>query len=450
MTGNTTRTLDGNTSNRANKLYQIFGFKVFGTESPPEDKAFEGFNDRSFTFQSTKGKAEYRIKKILLEMGKPLFRRDPKYLKIIEEVEDVRKMTFIFRILHQADIIEDVETNIDGRPLELTGAQINLFASDKLGPDYWSVPKEERKDTLLEKTILPTLSEFLRRKGQLAEKTIEGVIYQGLKNIMDQIPTEVFNVTFEDIYNEIRDLTDATDSTMPNEHAIYSVEYGKITHRTIISKCRRVFQGKDDQIHRTVKTAEGEEKQIHFRALRFDRTTVDQQGKAYEIIDSIKIVNDDPSYSDSDSDEKYANTRKYPRRMNTSKNEEKELGNGQINALSDLYNNNASTSVNVENTKDDDDDINITTQEEDPKPAGNYDTKDVTYTRTAQNSAYQCTQKTDIGAAAAVVDTSLSQTSQYLRNLQEAHKARARKDKDTGKSKAPQAARRLLIWQWIK
>ncbi len=209
LTGNTTRTLDGNTSNRANKLYQIFGFKVFGTESPPENKTFEGFNDRAFTFQSTKGKKKYRVKKVLLEMGKPLFRRDPKYNRIIEAVEDVRKRTFIFRMLHFPDIIEDVETNIDGRPLELTGAQINLFASEKLGSDYWTVPKEERKDTLLEKTILPTLSEFLRRKGQLAEKTLEGVINEGLKNIMDQHSTEDFKVAYEDIYDAVKDSTDA-------------------------------------------------------------------------------------------------------------------------------------------------------------------------------------------------------------------------------------------------
>jgi hypothetical protein len=285
LTGNTTRTLDGNTNNRANKLYEIYGFKLFGTESPPEDKSFEGFNDRSFTLQSTKGKPKYRIKKVLFEMGKSVNKQDSKYRKIIEEVDDVRKTTFIFRMLHRDDIIEEVETNIDGRPLELTGAQINLFACDKLGSDYWSMTKEERKNTLLEGTILPTLSEFLRRKGQLAEKTIEGVIYQALKNIMNQIKAEVFNITYEDIYDEVKDMTDATDSTTLNEHAIYSVEYGKITHKRIISRCRSVFRGEDDKIYRTI-----DDKQVQFRASRFNKTTIDQQGKAYEIIDSIKIL----------------------------------------------------------------------------------------------------------------------------------------------------------------
>ena len=66
----------------------------------------------------------------------------------------------------------------------------------------------------------------------------------------------------------------------------------------------------------------------------------------------------------------------------------------KLTRLSDLYNNNASTSANVENTQDSiNDDINITTQEEGLKPVDNDDTKDVTYTRTAQNSVYQCTRR---------------------------------------------------------
>jgi hypothetical protein len=109
LTGKTTRTLDGNTSNRANRLYEIFGFKVFGTESPPEDKKFEGFNDRSFRLQSVKAKPQFRVKKVLLEMGKSVDRRLPKYKEIIKEVEYVRKLTFVFRMLHHEDIIDEVE-----------------------------------------------------------------------------------------------------------------------------------------------------------------------------------------------------------------------------------------------------------------------------------------------------------------------------------------------------
>jgi hypothetical protein len=51
---------------------KYLGFKVFGTESPPEDKKFERFNDRSFRFECVKSKPQFRVKKVLLEMGKPV------------------------------------------------------------------------------------------------------------------------------------------------------------------------------------------------------------------------------------------------------------------------------------------------------------------------------------------------------------------------------------------
>ena len=41
LTGKTTRTLDGNTSNRANRLYQIFGLKILVQRSRPTTRAWE-------------------------------------------------------------------------------------------------------------------------------------------------------------------------------------------------------------------------------------------------------------------------------------------------------------------------------------------------------------------------------------------------------------------------
>ena len=166
ITGKTPRTLDGNTSNRANRLYEIFGFKIFGTEIASDDKILGGFNDRNFRIKNTKGKPLFRVKKVLLEMEKPIEKQSPKDRQIVAEVEYVRKMTFVFRMIHHDDMIEEVETNIDGRPLELTGPQIYLFASKELGSAYGlASTNEERKASLLMKEILPTLTHFLKKKG---------------------------------------------------------------------------------------------------------------------------------------------------------------------------------------------------------------------------------------------------------------------------------------------
>ena len=54
-------------------------------------------------------------------MMKPAERQLPKYRKVISQLDYIRKLTFIFRMIHYDDMIEEVETNIDGRALELTG-----------------------------------------------------------------------------------------------------------------------------------------------------------------------------------------------------------------------------------------------------------------------------------------------------------------------------------------
>lgn len=71
-------------------------------------------------------------------------------------------------MLHYNDMIEEVETNIDGRPLELTGHQIYLFASKKLGSSYRTTSSDvQRKESLLIKEIFPTLTEFLKKIKEL-------------------------------------------------------------------------------------------------------------------------------------------------------------------------------------------------------------------------------------------------------------------------------------------
>ena len=143
ITGKTSRTLDGNRSSRISRLYEVFGFKIFGTEIVSDDIMLGGFNDRVFRIANTKGKPEFRVKKVLMEMEKPIQRQSAKYKQIVTEVEYVRKLTFIFRMIHHNDMIEEVETNIDGRPLELTGPQIYLFASNRLCSGYGMASTKE-------------------------------------------------------------------------------------------------------------------------------------------------------------------------------------------------------------------------------------------------------------------------------------------------------------------
>ena len=148
FTGTTQRTLDGNSSNRNNRLYHDYGFKIGTAENQIESRALAGFNDRGFRFHSIKGNPKYSVKKALKEMSKPIVKQLAKYRKVISQLEYTRKLTFIFRMIHHDEMIEEIETNLDGRALELTGPQIRSFSSNKLS-SYYINPENSLKSPVV-------------------------------------------------------------------------------------------------------------------------------------------------------------------------------------------------------------------------------------------------------------------------------------------------------------
>ncbi len=76
--------------------------------------------------------------------------------------------------------------------MELTGPQIRLFNSEKLGQTSSSssssrVEESEKEDnnSILHNEILPMLSSCLRQKGEVAKKTLEATIYEALKELLE-------------------------------------------------------------------------------------------------------------------------------------------------------------------------------------------------------------------------------------------------------------------------
>lgn len=284
------RNLDGNTSNRHNEWYFVFGFKLLAAENPLESRDLAGLNDRMFGIESIKSSPKFLIKTVRREMRKTADKQNPKYKDIISKINYLRKLLLIYRILHHEDIIEEVNLNIDGRAFELTSPQILLFNSKVLASDGKGEGKE--KPAAL-KEVLKTLSKFLQKKGELTRKTLEGVVHGALekelfpgmtpRTIIDLNGKTIvaYTIPHRAIIVKVIHLTDGTPSTIPNEQAFYSTEYGKITHKRILKICRERFSGENDSIGR------GEEKE---RALTFDKEIVEKIGKTFEIISEIKIV----------------------------------------------------------------------------------------------------------------------------------------------------------------
>src|SRR5215207_9972734 len=294
------RTLDGNTSSRNNRWYYAFCFKIFAAENPLESKSLAGLNDRMFRLESIKSRPKFLIKTVLDQMQKPEDKQKPKYKDIISKINYLRKLLLIYRLLHHDDIIEEVPLNIDGRALELTSPHIYLFASDSLTNSRDS--GEEDKPALVE--VLKTLSRFIQKKGEIAKKTLDGIVHDVLENeLFPNMTSETvvdvngkntmtYTISNEDICDKVRVKVDGVVSTIPNEYAFYSTDYGKITHKRILGICRDRFSAERDSI------GTGNEK---VRALTFDKEMVEKVGKTFEIISEIKIL--EPSNNDKEEEE---------------------------------------------------------------------------------------------------------------------------------------------------
>jgi len=175
--GFVTRTVDPSSSDRDVRYYNPFGIKLFGGEESSYSKKLGGFNDRTFNTDVIKGRPRRLVKEIKKQMEKPPEKQLPKYRKIITRINFLRKLLLTYKLIHHNDTIEEIYTNIDSRPLELCGPALRLFNSPQLA--------NGEKKALNE--IKDAFSHFLRKKGQLDQKTIEVVLYGVLKKLFADI-----------------------------------------------------------------------------------------------------------------------------------------------------------------------------------------------------------------------------------------------------------------------
>jgi hypothetical protein len=286
------KNLDGNTSSRHNEWYFPYSLKILAAEQPPDAKTLGGFNDRTFRIWSLKGKPRFLPKTILHQLKKVEDKRNPKYKKIISKMLFLRKLLLIYRILHHEDIIEEVETNIDGRALELTSPQIYLFNSDKL----YSKDKEQdvnNKRVVLHDKILPALSNSLRDRGELTNKTLEGVVYGALINlfaIMVEAKTVLdgngksrtkYLIPYEDICSKVKELTYGEDDPY-HRQTFVSSDFGSITHNQILDMCKNRFSG-----YKT-KSGTGNDRK---RVIEFIKEDVEKEGRqVFDAPTDIEII----------------------------------------------------------------------------------------------------------------------------------------------------------------
>ena len=267
--GLTTKTLDGSTSKRAVSYYPAFGYKIFGAENSLDTTGLEGLIDRTFQTKLLKGRPRYYVK----NLRKP--KLSPEYKTLLSEITYFRQVMLIYRLLRANDLFEEVKTNIDGRPLELTGPIIDLFSA---------LSKDK---TTLKNEILPVLSSFLRQKNEISENSLDDIIFTAVKELSSNSDyyikdnKEIFVVPNQDLHRKIRDASDGFDLS-PGK--FYSPILGEVHEKGILSYCR-------DKLHAiSSKVGSGTEQS---RAHLFNKKTIDSLESSFKVVTEISLLDGD-------------------------------------------------------------------------------------------------------------------------------------------------------------
>jgi len=201
-------------------------------EELPDSKKTRGIFDRSFVFNFVVGHVEYNIKDVITNAG------DPKFKPLYDELVRIHKLLFAYRLIHYNDIIPDIQINLENRNAELTKPTLRLFAS-----------RGDSQKALNE--IRRALSKFIVDKNELKSNSIESklciVINELIKERDENLGSQDYrgldDCAFrnDQIWNKCRIIMDGIDIVQKSE-SFYSIDYGVVTHKKIISLIRSKFK----------------------------------------------------------------------------------------------------------------------------------------------------------------------------------------------------------------
>ena len=185
--GSVPKVLDGNTKGREQVYFRSYCQKMSASENLPSIKYSKGVLDREFIVKCVKGSPKYNVKSTKKRT------KTPEVLRLINELQTLRKRLFAFRLVHFDDVIEDIRgLNISGRALELTDTALQLFHNYKT---------TEEDNKIFNEDILPALSSFLGDRLGRRNDSLEAKLYPIIRMMIDAQGSETLDNNT--IYNTV-------------------------------------------------------------------------------------------------------------------------------------------------------------------------------------------------------------------------------------------------------
>jgi hypothetical protein len=230
--------------------FNNFCWKAFCAERLPDILKAQGFNQRIIEIFCTFGIPQFDISEVVNPAGENEFQ------ELLDELNEVRNILLIYRLLHYNDPIPNINLNLVNREKQLFKPVIRVFQKTK---------------TLAE--LLPVISKYVSDKRQKNTDTYHATLFKIVKEVVN---TKGLELDSMDIVNDI--LAELECEPIPNRpQSFISREFNTLSIKSIIQTLKEVFGAKKGASH-------GKS-----RKLIFDKEKLDKLAKLYEIDITVEI-----------------------------------------------------------------------------------------------------------------------------------------------------------------
>jgi hypothetical protein len=241
--------------------YNTFCWKAFAAERFPDPVKAKGFNQRVIELQCSSGNPQQDIAEVTSPAGAEEFG------DLLDELNEMRNLLLVYRLLHYHDKLPDIKLNIKGREKQLFKPVIRIFQNTKTQAE-----------------LLPVISNYVIQKREANRGTLHAFLYRVIIDLIADRKTTQIESAF--IWDYIR--TNLQGADVPGKALSYDTsEFGILSQKEVTQTLEHIFGAKNKKSH-------------GIKVLEFDVSKLKRLGNVYDVSPEVKVVEEEGTGDDRD------------------------------------------------------------------------------------------------------------------------------------------------------
>lgn len=203
-----------NTNTYEQEFFNTFSFKVFLSERLPSNYIAKGVLDRTFSITCLIGTPKYNLKDVLVSHGK----QGNRFVKELrQEIEDLRKLLFAYRLLNAYNDIPDIDVGLKNRDKELSEGLALFFGTE------------------VQEEVVDTFQYFIDSKYEQKRNTFESYLLGILLHKLSE-SKDGRSVSIQELWNAIER---STNCNSIKQDQMYLQDFGmNLYYNQLTAKCK--------------------------------------------------------------------------------------------------------------------------------------------------------------------------------------------------------------------